>query len=289
MRYFKMKINFVLSISILLASPAAAEGWVSFEATTTASIEVRGAPGPYDPIATIPSKTKVVIGTCFFEGAWCEVTSADISGFADATFLKVGEQTVQEKYAAYWQGLKATSAKSQTAFTSTMIWTEGDSYMQGGYEISLSNLIADASYRHVEDTAKGGATMDEISARLQAEENNNLRPRTTIIWDGSFNGLKSVEEYVEQLQAGIAKLGHDHFVIIPPLHGGEPTRTAIAKEIKSRWPDNTIDWRDVLGDYDTTIPPDWLAKPNEDQVHLGLGTMRQIASAIAQFIQSKGW
>ena len=88
-----------------------------------------------------------MIGTCFFEGAWCAVSVGEISGYADATLMVVGTQTVQEKYAEYWQSLQAASGAP--AFTSMMIWTEGDSYMQRAYDVSLSKLIAEIGRAHV--------------------------------------------------------------------------------------------------------------------------------------------
>lgn len=284
-----MKPRIFLFVYLLFCLPAFADGWQSFEAATTADVDVRGAPGPYEPIATIPSGTTVLVGACFEEGAWCQITNNDFSGFVDAALLNVGNQTVQEKYSAYWQALKSKSASARKVFTSRNIWTEGDSYMEGAYEVSLAKLIADTSFRQSKNTANGGSTMNEIVSRFQAAENSSLSPRVAVIWDGSPNGIEKVEDYVAQLQVAIDVLGHNHFVVIPPLHGAEPTRTNIANEFKARWPDNILDWRDVLGDYDADIPPYWLAKPDEDQVHLGSEPMRKMASAIIEFIQSKGW
>lgn len=284
-----MKFGVFLSVFLLFCWPALAEGWQSFEATTTAEVELRGAPGPYKPIAIIPPDTTLVIGVCFKQGEWCQVSNNDFSGFADAALLRVGNQTVQERYSEYWQDILNKSASALKIFTSRNIWTEGDSYMQGAHDVSLSKLIADTSFRQTKGTARGGATMNEIASRLQAAENRLLRPRVVVIWDGSPNGLQSVEDYVDQLKVAIEGLGHNHFVIVPPLHGGEPTRTNLAKEFKANWPDNVLDWRDVLGDYDSEIPKEWLAKPKEDQVHLGLEAMRKMASKITEFIRSKGW
>ncbi len=65
---------------------------------------------------------------------------------------------------------------------------------------------------------------------------------------------------------------------------------AIAKDFKSRWPDNTLDWRDVFGDHPGTQPPDdLLANPDEDKTHLGKPALQQMGQAIAEFIQQKGW
>lgn len=161
--------------------------------------------------------------------------------------------------------------------------------MQGAHGVSLATLIADTSFRKTKDTSRGGASMNEIVSRIQALENRPLSPRVFVIWDGSPNGLESVEDYVAQLKVAIEGLGHNHFVVIPPLHGGEPSRTKLANEFKALWPDNILDWRDILGDYDSDIPKEWLAKPNEDQVHLGLETMGKMASGITEFIRSKGW
>lgn len=212
-----MRTRILAYLLFLVMTPAFAQGWQQFEASTTKKIEVRTAPGPYTVIGKIRANTQVIVGQCFFKGAWCEISSGDISGFADSTLLKVGEQTVQEKYTEYFQSLQDKSATSEKIFTSSMIWTEEDSYMQGSHDVSLSSLISVATSRNVDDTAKGGATVEDISARMQTIENKSLQPRITVIWDGSYIGLKTVDDYLKEVQTGIDVLKHDHFILTPPF------------------------------------------------------------------------
>lgn len=182
-----------------------------------------------------------------------------------------------------------------------LIRCEGDSFMThghgGGPAGSIISRLESITDRTVMTTASGNSTMPEISERLSSTEFRHLRPKTTVIWDGSENPvdtLSQVAPYCESLATGLRQIGHQRFVIIPAcanlLETDMTISDAIRDELKARWPHNVLDWRDRL-DLDPNGAParEMFRDPDLDATHLSGTAMEIMAAAIANFITAKGW
>ena len=173
------------------------------------------------------------------------------------------------------------------------IHAEGDSFMGGAYGAILPSTLGAAMGRTVYNTGAGGNTMDQISARLIAAP-AEIRAKTTVIWDGDQNGMTTVGEYCDLLAAGIAALGHNRFVLIPPcLNFGQSDLSAEAEirdEFVARWPNNVFDWRSALTLDEDGVPVSSMYHDSAtDATHLSQAALDLVAPAVAAFIEAKGW
>lgn len=175
------------------------------------------------------------------------------------------------------------------------IRTEGDSLMDGAYGVALNAYIASLVPQKLHtDTAVGGATMTEIRDRVLDPANSALRRRTTIFWDGSQNGITTVSEYADLLAQAIAALGHNNFVVVPPINPYGSTyagsqQQAIAAEFLSRWPNNFLHWQDWLTNTSGSIAQGEFYNAPTDSYHLSASGAAHMAMGIYQFLRSKGW
>ena len=161
--------------------------------------------------------------------------------------------------------------------------------MGGACSYSITTYLRTVLGRAVVSTAVGGSEMAEARDRVLSAENRKLLRSVTVFWDGSQNGFTNVTDYADQLGAAIAALGHDRFIVIPAAvpagsrDEGEPQ--AILTEFKRRWPENFLDWRDVLPNTAGVLDADQMC----DRVHLNRTALKTMARGIANFISAKGW
>lgn len=261
---------FGLQAAIALELPAAATVsdstalWES--ASSKAAITGRVAAG-----------TEVTVTNC--HDAWCEVSGDGIAGHVLSTHLVGGDGITL-------RDANATAPLALEFPPSTALRMEGDSYMGGRYG-SIPLDLAKALGREQKNTAKGGSSIEMILARMADPENAGLLDRIHVIWDGSHNGLVTVEDYADKLASALDLLDHDRFVLIPAMYGA--STEAVRDEFLERWPENVVDWRDILGDFDgSDLPADWRQQP-DDPVHPSPDTKRKITASVAAFIRHKGW
>lgn len=161
---------------------------------------------------------------------------------------------------------------------------EGDSFAGGAGGVVLPTTLQSLIGRTVYNTGTGGAAMSLISSRLVASS-TAIKDKVTVIWDGGYNVAASIDAYADELEAGL--VGIDRFVIIPAcISRGQADLTVqndIRDEFVSRWPDNVLDWRDVL-DFDGSALDDtmYLATDGSDNIHLSQAAMDLMAEAIWQ-------
>lgn len=272
-------VIFALTASSVVAAP--------FQATVIQDVEVRdGALDTNPVVTTITAGSEVTIRDCLAEICLLELPDITFkfAPWADASVFVVGETPATEHAAAQ---RRSASRVEVPVFLSRNIRTEGDSYMAGAYEVKLSDSIASATGRRTVNSAVGGSEMSQVAERVESPSAAQYLGWVTVFWDGSHNGMTDVESYADQLQSAIEKLGHDHFIVIPAMHGGD--RASVIAEFKERWPDNYLGWQEAIGDYQAEIPAEWLARPDEDKVHLNQRTVDLMAEAVAEFITGKGW
>jgi hypothetical protein len=262
---------------------------------TTSNAVVRHAPGQQFPqVGLIPAGTPLAVEICFDRGAYCAVDWAGEAGFVAGELMAIegtGE-TVRDVEGAKWARLEAAPTSRLGAFKPILVpelRTEGDSYMGGACSYSITTELKAVLGRGVVSTAVGGSEMGEARDRVLSAENRNLLGHVTVFWDGSQNGITTVDDYADELAAAIDVLGHDHFIIIP---AAVPSGTkdaaqqlAIQAEFKRRWPDNILDWRDVLPNTAGIIDADQMC----DAVHLNRTALNTMARGIAGFITAEGW
>jgi hypothetical protein len=174
------------------------------------------------------------------------------------------------------------------------IRTEGDSFMGGAYSISLPNTLEALIGREVYNTGAGSSTMEGIRDRILLEANAPLRGLTTVFWDGSENGLTTVDAYLDQLQEALSALGHGRYIIIPPCYNSgqnsNVTRDAVAAAMQVRWPDKYLDWRGVLtGNGSGGLDDTMYAQLPGDTTHLSQAAFDLMAVEVAEFITTRGW
>ena len=270
---------FALFVSVAVAEP--------FQATVTQDVEVRDGALSTDPVVTTLSAGSVVtVRDCILDQCLLDLPDIALENapWADVAAFAVTGTSVTEFVAA-----QRSSARNVQLplILSRNIRTEGDSYMAGAYEVKLFESIARTTGRQVVNTAVGGSEMSQVADRFESPSASQYLGWVTVVWDGSHNGMTDAKTCTDQLQSAIDKLGHDRFIVVPALHGGD--RADVVAEFRSRWPDNFLGWQEVLGDYRGGIPDEWLARPEDDQVHLNEQAMDQMAEAIGAFISTKGW
>jgi hypothetical protein len=266
-----------------------------YSAVTSGDAVLRAAPADSaTKLGVVPSGTKLVVNVCFGEGAFCAVTGSGVQGFIAGPRLLIDgtDQTIAAAEAAKWALLRSTPSPwtyDPKTVALRDVRTEGDSYMRGACNISITPELKAALNRSVVSTALGGSEMGAVRDRTLAPANKALLPYITVFWDGSQNGMTTVAEYADLLGQAIAALGHDHFVVIPagvPAGVTDQTQTtAIQREFKRRWPDNFLDWREILPTKNGAINADQQC----DAVHLNAKGLQAMAKGIASFITAKGW
>lgn len=167
--------------------------------------------------------------------------------------------------------------------------------MAGAYAISVSNKLASlVSPKLLTRLAVGGSTMQDQRGYALNPANTSLRKRTMPWWDGSQNGIVTVDSYVDQQQDGIRILGHNHFVVIPPINPYGSTyagsqQEAIAAEQLARWPNNFLHWNTFLDNVSNAIDGTMFYDPGVDNFHLSELGATQAAQGIYDFLDAKGW
>ena len=177
------------------------------------------------------------------------------------------------------------------------IRTEGDSLMAGAYGVSLHAYINTLlpPPLNLTNAATGGSTMDNIKDRIFDINNAQYLSHTTIIWDGSQNGITSVISYVDIVEEAIVKLGHGRYLVIPPItpygtsYSGSEAE-AIRIEMQSRWwASNIFDWHEHLINTNGDIAQSEFHDAPTDVWHLSRGGAARLALGIITRLENKGW
>lgn len=294
-----VQLTFIPAITVaLLSVPALAQ---EYQAVTADNAIVRNAPGPdYGQQGTIPAGTAVAVEICFKRGAYCKVHWQAASGFVSGSLLSLGDggRTVSEAEAERW-AIIDTQPRSRMP-TPRLILTpdirmEGDSFIAGAYGAGLAASTGKLTTRQIQETALGGSTLDEAVARILSPTYSSLLGRVTIFWDGSENGLITVDEYLEQLQTAVDALGHDRFIVIGAAANYREDQMKLVDTINdqmlARWPENFLDWRSILllsepGGYPAEA---MFANLPTDTTHLSAAAMDLMSAAVVNFIDAKGW
>lgn len=220
----------------------------------------------------------------------------DLSGdHPGVCFMKIGESPVAS---TAWDGsigrVRIYAGGGADLFYSlqpTAIHAEGDSFIGGAGGINLPTTLQGVMSRPVYSTGAGGNTMDQISARLVAAP-AAIKDKVTVIWDGDNNSMTTVSAYADLLAIGLA--GISRFVVLPTCvsrgQSDVSAELAVRDEFLARWPNNFIDWRNVLP-MNGDVPADAMfrATDGSDNIHLSQAAMDLMAVAIASFITAKGW
>lgn len=285
-------------VAALLAFPSLAQ---EYQAVIAEDAVVRNAPGPgYGEQGVIPSGTPVAVPVCFSRGAYCKVHWDSTSGFVSGSVLAIQGtgQTVSEAEAERWAAIDARPKSRMPTFGLILtpdIRLEGDSFVGGAYDAGLYASLKKLTGRQVEKTGLGGSTMEEIVARVADPAFDRLLGRVTVFWDGSENGLTTVDDYLAQLQTAIDFLGHDRFIVLGAAtnyrEDDMDTVEAINAGMQARWPDNFLDWREILPltEPDGSLTEPMFANLPTDGTHLSAGAMDLVGSAVLDFIDAKGW
>lgn len=222
---------------------------------------------------------------------------------ADATgtcpsfgFMRIGSDSQGTVWDAAINRVKVWAGGGLTQFIGEIdnaIHAEGDSFMGGAYGAILPATLNTVMGRTVYNTGVGGNSMDQISARLISAP-AEVRAKTTVMWDGDQNGFTTLSAYCDLLAAALAALGHHRFVVIPPCvnHGQSnlSTEVAIRDEFMARWPNNVLDWRNVLTLDGNGVPvASMYYDSGTDPTHLSQAAMDLMAPAIKSFIDARGW
>lgn len=166
----------------------------------------------------------------------------------------------------------------------------GDSMIGGAWGVVLPEIIA-ARGHTVYMNGVGGTTMNLISAALVAAA-PEIKELPTAVWDGDQNGFVSVQNYCDLLSTGLA--GYPKIIAIPPctdrLQADTSVEEAVRDEYLARWPNNTLDWRNVLV-MNGAVPADSMFEKTDgsDNTHLNAAAMNLMATAIEAFVAGKGW
>ncbi|WP_423068393.1 hypothetical protein [Devosia sp. CN2-171] len=174
-----------------------------------------------------------------------------------------------------------------------LIHAEGDSFMGGAYGVVLPSGLNTLMARTVYNTGVGGNSLDQISARLISAP-AEVRSKTTVMWDGDHNGFTTLSAYCDLMAAALTALGHHRFVVIPPCvnygQANVSVEAAIRDEFVARWPNNVLDWRNVLTLDGNGVPvASMYYDSGTDTTHLSQAAMDLMAPAIKNFIEARGW
>lgn len=278
-----MRIAQSLLIFVLSVAPAAALD-DAFDAQVVSATVVRDGFGDWQPqIGTLAVGDSVDVIDCSVDACMIAWSGAlERAAWVPSNALSVDGASVTE--VARQQQLERMRSP---VITGLEIRTEGDSYMSGAYGFVLNTYLAELMARPVVNTAMGGSDLPSALTRIAAAKNKALAGNLTVIWDGSDNGLTSIDSYVDGYARIIETLGHDRFVIIPPAYGTD--LQVVAEVLQQRWPDNVLDWRPTLADASGAIALAQYARPGEDDAHLGEGALRAMAASIKTFILARGW
>lgn len=136
---------------------------------TISGAVVRHAPGPYPAMASLPAGAAVTIGVCFDLGAYCFVSTAEISGYVEGRLLVAEGRRMDEREAARWAEVQTESVGILDAAMMIVAW--GDSLTagagappEGSYPAQAEALFA--YERQVAGQGVGGQTSTEIATRM---------------------------------------------------------------------------------------------------------------------------
>lgn len=143
------------------------------------------------------------------------------------------------------------------------------------------------------NTAVGGSTMTGIATRMTDPSLSDLLNGVTVIWDGYWNGMGTsndapdVEGYLDALGPAIDALGHQRFLVIPPIlpYGSaiESANGAIVQAVlegmQSRWPGHVLHWDDALPLADGALPQSAFVGAPTDILHLSQVSAEAMAGA----------
>ncbi|MBU2962996.1 hypothetical protein KO516_19615 [Citreicella sp. C3M06] len=181
---------------------------------------------------------------------------------------------------------------------------EGDSLMAGASGVSLAaEISALVGPYGVVSTAVGSSTMQGVADRITSPEDSDLLSGVTVIWDGSWNGLRfsngayDIDGYLAELQSAIDAIGHSRFVILPPiLPYGSPTSSGtgslaatIASQMAARWPGHVIDWTQALPLDAERLPAETYVAAPMDLWHISQSAAESVARLILQDLADRGW
>lgn len=152
------------------------------------------------------------------------------------------------------------------------LWVDGDSYVGGAYGYSFAIGLRNAGYEVI-STGVGSSTMAQIRDRVIGNALLIRQCAALVIWDGSFNGLVTVESYTDIVAEAVNAAGVRTIVVPAAVGFGNGAIKATAEELRdeflSRWPTNTYDWRDDIPNTDGVINEDQMAHPElNDLYHL---------------------
>ncbi|EIE49121.1 rb134 [Citreicella sp. 357] len=182
----------------------------------------------------------------------------------------------------------------------TFIRTEGDSLMSTRLSSEIGKIVG--AYA-VQTTSVGGSGLAGVAARVTAPENAALLAGTTVIWDGSWNGLPiadgvpDVAAYLDDLRVAIDALGHLRFLIIPPIlpygsglaSGTGAILTEIWDEMDRRWPGHVLDWTDAMPLVDDYLPAAYFRDPAVDYMHINQLAAQALADLVVRALDTRGW
>lgn len=182
------------------------------------------------------------------------------------------------------------------------LWTEGDSYMDGALGVELKTLVLTAASRGGADTSVGGATIEDIATRTEA--NTDLaRQCRLVLWNGSADGDSNVASHLAEFDRIITVMGTS-CVLLPPVSVGPSSSSAITAYTQAMIDIYTglvvrgvvtfdpIDVLGPLGDGSANDLQDYAARvvPRSlllDSVHLNLTAMTAIANRIASTLTAE--
>jgi hypothetical protein len=175
----------------------------------------------------------------------------------------------------------------------TTVRTEGDSFMGGAHGAAMQTPLGIALGRAVVNTGVGGSDMVGIRDRIDLPSNDSIRVFTTVLWDGSENGLTSVSQYMGLMADAVNAIGHNRYILIPTCHTYQQVSlvqdTAIRDAMQANWPGHVLDWRTVLPNTGGQLAEDMYALVATDQTHLSQAAHDLMAAAVAAFILASGW
>jgi len=132
---------------------------------------LRHAPGSYDSEGRmLGSGTKVDIGVCFGEGAYCYVEAAEVAGYVEGRLLGVAAGHMDQLEKMRWDSLRQRSSRLNEA---QMVAAWGDSLTAGAMIAADETYPAQAEAlfgfsRDVENDGVGGQNSTAIAARMNA-------------------------------------------------------------------------------------------------------------------------
>ncbi len=176
------------------------------------------------------------------------------------------------------------------------LWTDGDSYNANA--VGLANTLRSLTGLLLINTAISGSTLQQTADRVEADV--GYHASTLIVWDGSANGYNTVSEYVDQYDRIIAALGHDRYLILPPVtpSGGDPFISNQIWALMQERLDETrlLDPMPALlslaispGDDADVAAGCVPASLMLDTVHLTQAALTAVGNAVVDDLQSRGW